>query len=122
MLYNRKASWEPKTEAQLIVDLALTWYPWGGVPDEEIFVRFGLTELEFYERVFTALAAERVQIDLKLAHALRRHCEQKLASRIRRRLRRPARGPNCPGATDWRPAPPAPARTAHDGVGGSPDR
>ncbi|ABH00585.1 hypothetical protein RHA1_ro10396 (plasmid) [Rhodococcus jostii RHA1] len=34
-------------EASEIIQFALTWSPYGGAPDDEIFVRFGMTRERF---------------------------------------------------------------------------
>jgi hypothetical protein len=41
----------PPNEAARILELARRWAPYGGPPDDDIFVQFGLTRAEFMNRL-----------------------------------------------------------------------
>ncbi|WP_156517411.1 hypothetical protein [Rhodococcus sp. LB1] len=45
------------TEAELILHLASTWAPYGGVPEEETFQRFGLSRPQFANLLWRTVAA-----------------------------------------------------------------
>lgn len=46
----------PSREAEVLVGLAQTWAPFGGPPDEEIFIRFGITRSRFTEKLWRIIA------------------------------------------------------------------
>nr|WP_064569532.1 hypothetical protein [Gordonia sp. LAM0048] len=41
-----------------MVEWALRWSPYGGVPADEVFVVFGIGEREFYRRLAAVVAAD----------------------------------------------------------------
>lgn len=41
----------PPKEAARILELARRWAPYGGPPDDDIFIQFGLTRVEFMNRL-----------------------------------------------------------------------
>ena len=59
-----------------IIDLALLWHPYGGPPDEEILVNFGMSELRFRSRVVEILADRGTVVD----RPLRQHARTTLRS------------------------------------------
>jgi len=54
---------QPRPDAWQIVEFAQTWSPFGGPPDEELFVRFGMNRSRFAE-----VLADSVD---QIAHQLR---------------------------------------------------
>lgn len=56
----RRAAWldvnsnrrHPDAEAELHIEFASMWAPYGGATEEEILVRFGMTTREFVERLW----------------------------------------------------------------------
>ena len=50
------------TESQIMVDFASMWQPWGGAPDDDILVRFGLPEHAFYKRLANILIRGRARL------------------------------------------------------------
>lgn len=40
------------TEAERLIEFASMWAPYGGVPEEEVLVRFGMTTHQFIERLW----------------------------------------------------------------------
>ncbi|MDI9979598.1 hypothetical protein QM841_39635 [Rhodococcus sp. IEGM 1307] len=51
---NRKRK-HPDPEAELLLEFASMWTPFGGATDEEILVRFGMTMRQFIERLWQVL-------------------------------------------------------------------
>ncbi|MGV9868104.1 DUF3263 domain-containing protein [Rhodococcus koreensis] len=62
-----------------MVDFASMWQPWGGAPDDDILVRFGLPEHAFYQRLANILTRGRVRLTPHRASSLFELCEQKLS-------------------------------------------
>ncbi|MDF3311164.1 hypothetical protein P3H15_39905 [Rhodococcus sp. T2V] len=51
---NRKRK-HPESEANLIIDFARRWAPYGGAPKEEIFINFGMTTHNFIKRLWQVI-------------------------------------------------------------------
>jgi hypothetical protein len=64
----------------MMVDFAWMWQPWGGAPDDDILVRFGLPEQAFYKRLANILTRGRAHLTPHRARSLGELCEQKLAA------------------------------------------
>lgn len=45
----------PRTDADAIIHIALIWAPYGGVPTEEIFVKFGVSQTQFIADLWRAV-------------------------------------------------------------------
>ncbi|REE73109.1 hypothetical protein C8E05_2510 [Rhodococcus wratislaviensis] len=45
----------PSKEAERILQFARVWAPFGGAPDEEVFVRFGISRTLFPERLWQVI-------------------------------------------------------------------
>ena len=71
-----------QTEAELMVEFLLLWYPWGGASEEDIMIRFGLPATTFYRRVFSILDREQVEVEHRKAQQLKSLCAAKLCRRI----------------------------------------
>nr|WP_081437572.1 hypothetical protein [Rhodococcus jostii] len=60
----RPAAWDepqrkrkyPDTEAERLIEFAGMWAPYGGAPEEEILVHFGMTTHRFIERLWQVIA------------------------------------------------------------------
>ncbi|PSR69563.1 hypothetical protein C8258_00155 [Nocardia sp. MDA0666] len=50
-------------EEQAIIDFAVLWLPYGGPPDEEILVRFGMSEQRFRARLADIVADRGTSVD-----------------------------------------------------------
>lgn len=50
-------------EEQAIIDVALLWLPYGGPPEEEILVRFGMSEQRFRARLGEIVADRGTSVD-----------------------------------------------------------
>jgi len=72
-----------QTEAQLMIEFAMLWSPWGGAPDEDILVRFGISSMVFYTRVLQLLEQNQAQLDHRKSVMLRAQCTTKLSKGIR---------------------------------------
>ncbi|TQC49661.1 hypothetical protein EEB14_08520 [Rhodococcus sp. WS4] len=61
--HRRRAAWiegnrrrnHPDTEAERLLEFASRWAPFGGAPEGEIFVHFGMTKRRFIERLWQVL-------------------------------------------------------------------
>ncbi|MFD9664296.1 hypothetical protein ACFWAY_22160 [Rhodococcus sp. NPDC059968] len=51
---NRKRN-HPDTEAELLIEFASKWAPFGGATEVEILVHFGMTMLRFIERLWQVI-------------------------------------------------------------------
>ncbi|WP_037240497.1 hypothetical protein [Rhodococcus wratislaviensis] len=51
---NRKCK-HPDKEAELLIEFACRWIPYGGATEEEILVNFGMTKLRFAERLWQVI-------------------------------------------------------------------
>nr|WP_257226581.1 hypothetical protein [Rhodococcus opacus] len=59
----RRAGWigsdrernHPDSEAEHLIEYAITWAPFGGATEEEILVRFGMTTRRFIERLWEVI-------------------------------------------------------------------
>ncbi|SEB47548.1 hypothetical protein SAMN04490220_1937 [Rhodococcus jostii] len=71
---NRKRN-HPDTEAERLIEFASMWAPFGGAPEEEILVRFGMTTHRFVERLWQVIPQSNcVQDEIcSLANAYPRH-------------------------------------------------
>ncbi|RYF57120.1 MAG: hypothetical protein EOO27_16430 [Comamonadaceae bacterium] len=45
----------PDVDAERLIEFATMWAPYGGVPDEEILVNFGMTQRRFIERLWQVI-------------------------------------------------------------------
>ncbi|PQP23488.1 hypothetical protein C5613_18215 [Rhodococcus opacus] len=45
----------PNSEAEHLIEFAITWAPFGGATEEEILVRFGMTTRRFIERLWEVI-------------------------------------------------------------------
>lgn len=52
------------TESHDFIRIARIWIPYGGVPEEEVFIRFGLNLQRFVERLWEFVAGSRHDHDL----------------------------------------------------------
>lgn len=52
---NRKRK-HPDAEAEHLLEFAVSWAPFGGAPEEEILVHFGMTTRRFIERLWQVIA------------------------------------------------------------------
>jgi hypothetical protein len=52
---NRKRN-HPDIEAERLLEFASMWAPFGGAPDEEILVHFGMTTPRFIERLWQVIS------------------------------------------------------------------
>lgn len=50
-------------EEQAIIDFAMLWLPYGGPPDEEILVRFGMSEQRFRARLAAIVSDRGTSVD-----------------------------------------------------------
>lgn len=50
-------------EEQEIIDFAMLWLPYGGPPDEEILVRFGMSEPRFRTRLAAIVSDRGTSVD-----------------------------------------------------------
>ncbi|OZC57157.1 hypothetical protein CH289_04545 [Rhodococcus sp. RS1C4] len=64
-----------------ILDFALKWLPWGGGPDEDIMVEFGLSTVQFYSRLQALLdsSTRAPNLDKTVVDELYRLCNTYLA-------------------------------------------
>ena len=61
--HRRRAAWieanrkrnHPDTEAEHLIEFASRWAPFGGAPEEEILVHFGMTTRRFVERLWQVI-------------------------------------------------------------------
>lgn len=70
----RRAKWRqqqghapPTTEAQDFGEFASRWAPYGGAPNDEIFVRFGMTLDRFCERLWQLVDEGEISVELSVA-------------------------------------------------------
>ncbi len=64
----------------MMMAVSVKWLPWGGPPEEDIFVAFGLPRSDFYRRLwrYVDLGAGRSHTD---AAAVRQLCQDSLTKR-----------------------------------------
>ncbi|MBJ8347177.1 hypothetical protein JGU72_21105 [Antrihabitans sp. YC2-6] len=61
-----------------MIDFACSWRRFGGGPDEDILVRFGLTAHEFFGRLERILQADQHRLDEQTANELLKVCRRRL--------------------------------------------
>ena len=62
---NRKGN-HPGTEAERLIGFARMWAPFGGAPEEDIFLHFGLTANQFIDPLWYAIAESKCAEDERL--------------------------------------------------------
>lgn len=63
---------------QLMLDFACSWRRFGGGPDEDIMVRFGLSAPEFFRRVERMVQSGQHRLDAETADELLKVCRRRL--------------------------------------------
>ncbi len=91
--HKRRAAWIeanrtrklPDTEAELLIDFASMWAPFGGATEEEILVHFGMTTHRFIERLWQVIAESNcTQNEIRsMASAYPRHHERAVPHPLR---------------------------------------
>lgn len=78
----RRRSNELSEEDDRLVQLAVTWTPYGGPPAEDIFVGFGLTESQYFRRLQLVLLHTRLgsQVESALWQRVLTMCERRRAA------------------------------------------
>ncbi|WAM18978.1 hypothetical protein OYT95_41100 (plasmid) [Rhodococcus sp. JS3073] len=71
---NRKRK-HPDSEAELLIEFASIWAPYGGATEEEILVNFGMTKHRFIERLWLVIAESNCDLEeiRNLEHAYPSH-------------------------------------------------
>ena len=77
----------PADHARLLAFLA-RWYPYGGGDSRDIFVEFGLTDMEYFVRVFAVLTQRSLtaSLDDHTRHAMKDVCTARI-TQARRDMR-----------------------------------
>jgi hypothetical protein len=67
----------PEGDTRLMLDFALSWRRFGGGPDEDIMVRFGLTAPEYFRRLEAVVKAGHHNLDEQTATELMKVCRRR---------------------------------------------
>lgn len=80
----RRVSMPPSSgsdEQALMLQFALWWYPYGGGSAEDIFIKFGLSEKAYFQRLSHVLCSDRYSISPATRKDLHAVCERRLQAR-----------------------------------------
>ncbi|MDI9893162.1 DUF3263 domain-containing protein [Rhodococcus sp. IEGM 1381] len=72
---------DKRDQNDTIERFARRWVDFGGGPDEEIFVTFGITPVTYFERLSTLLGKEPERFEERLFEQLQQLCRYRLANR-----------------------------------------
>lgn len=78
-----------------VLDFAVKWRHWGGAPDEDIFVTFGVAARQYFARVLQLLRSPGHGLPTHIVTAVEQVCRTRLDEEQpeRRVRRRPERRP-----------------------------
>ncbi|NMN93998.1 hypothetical protein [Antrihabitans stalactiti] len=68
----------PENTSRLMLDFACSWRRFGGGPDEDIMVRFGLTAPEYFSRLEGIVKAGHHNLDEQTATEILKVCRRRL--------------------------------------------
>jgi hypothetical protein len=68
----------PENTSRLMLEFACSWRRFGGGPDEDIMVRFGLTPPEYFRRLESIVKAGHHNLDEQTATELLKVCRRRL--------------------------------------------
>lgn len=75
-----RQGWHPDIEAERLIGFARMWAPFGGAPEEDVLVNFGLTTRRFIDRLWHAIAESKCDEGemLRLASAYPRQRNERI--------------------------------------------
>lgn len=75
---SRRAFRLSQAECNRMVEFGAKWVHYGAVPDEEVFVEFGISSRQFYERLSAVARSKRMELSLSLRRDLLELCRARL--------------------------------------------
>ena len=67
-----------QAECNRMVAFGARWVHYGAVPDEEVFVEFGISSRQFYERLSVVALSKRMELRFSLRRDLLELCRARL--------------------------------------------